>query len=204
METLVDLARLSEDGGPFLSVYALTDQWLALREELTAQGAPESALALVDPLLRSDETVAVIATENELLVTEHLSEQFLFGRAQWAGTPDLVPLIKDRQERGAEEIEDDDERRALKTQVAEETVRLLERFKAEAHADGIRETVAAMTRAEVDVLLVRDDRDERHNVAPEDATVIDGLIRDAIATGASVHVIPASGPVTEGVGALLR
>jgi hypothetical protein len=49
-------------------------------------------------------------------------------------------------------------------------------------------------------LLLHDDRD----LLADDAGVVDNLVRDAIATGASVRVIPAAGPVQDGVGAILR
>ncbi len=209
-----DLGRLVDENGPFLSVYLPTEgivaQWANLRRELVADGPPESALGLIDSLVAhmGDRigTLAVIASASQVLVEEYLTEPFLFSRGGWSTSPDVVPIIKDRQERGAEEIEDDDKRRTVKTDVAEETVALLERFKSDrGHvADGIEATVAALQRSEVDVLLVRDDRDERRDVPREDAAVIAALVRDAIATGASVRVIPASGPVTDGVGALLR
>ena len=146
----------------------------------------------------------MITDAAEVLVQDYLGEAFIYSRGQWSDTADLVPVIKARQNRHADTIEDDDERRAEKTAVADETVDLLERFKTERVAAGIHDTVAAINRAEVEVLLVRDDRDERRDVPHEDAAVVDALVRDAIATGAAVHVIPASGPVTEGVGALLR
>lgn len=206
-----DLGRLQRDNGPFLSAYVPADapqQWTTLRAELAEQGAPEAALALVDPLMTGEaqETVAVIANEHEVFVNEHLVEPMVYGRGSWSMAPDLLPIIKDRQERGAELIEDDETRRDLKTEVATETVDLLEQFKGDTAntVEGIRATAEALHRAAVDVLLVRDDRDERRDVPREDAEAIDMLVRDAIVTGASVRVIPASGPVREGVGALLR
>lgn len=196
-----DLGLLNANGGPYLSVYLPVEgadvHWRQLRAELAADGAPESALALVDPLVAGvdtgEGTLAVIAGERSVYAVSYLRDSFIYGRGQWAGAADLVPLIKERQERVGD-----------KNEVAEHTVDLLEQFKAGPAADGIRATVAAMSRAEVDVLLVRDDRDERREVPREDAAVVDALVRDAIAIGASVYVIPASGPVTEGVGALLR
>lgn len=214
---LSDLGRFSVHDGPYLSVYLPTanieEHWRELRPELGAEGAPSSALELVDTLAvglaDSGGTLAVITDQNAILVTEVLTDEFLYSRGAWAGTADLVPILKNRQERGANEVVDDDARRAIKTEVAEDTVTLLERFQdrrgqTKYVADGIHETVDAINRAMVDVLLVRDDRDERRDVPREDAAVIDALVRDAIATGAGVRVIPASGPVREGVGALLR
>lgn len=209
---LTDLGRLTALDGPYLSVYiptAATGDWPTLREELSSAGAPDSALGLVDQLVRDagpeNDTLAVIADATKVLVQDYLGEAFIYSRGQWSDTADLIPIIKARQTRHADTIEDDEERRAQKTEVADQTVDMLERFKSgDRVAAGIHETVAAMNRAEVEVLLVRDDRDERRDVPHEDAAVVDALVRDAIATGASVHVIPASGPVNEGVGALLR
>jgi hypothetical protein len=209
-----DLGRLQHDNGPFLSVYLPTEgieqQWAVLRAQLVTDGAAATALALIDTLVEhiGDRigTLAVITNASNVLVEEYLTEPLLWARGGWSDAADVVPIIKDRQERGAEEIDDDEKRRAVKTEVAEETVDILERFQDpdDSVVEGISATVAALNRAEVDVLVVRDDRDERRDVPREDAAVIDALVRDAIVTGASVRVIPASGPVTEGVGALLR
>ncbi len=196
-----DLGRLNAHDGPYLSAYipldTAGDQWRQLRTDLEADGAPDAALALVDGLVAQvsgqEGTLAVIADETTVYASDHIRDTFIYSRGQWAGAADLVPLIKERQERMGDP-----------TSVAERTVALLEQCKAGPSVDGIRATVEAMNRAEVEVLLVRDDRDERHNVPHEDAAVVDALVRDAIATGATVWVIPASGPVTEGVGALLR
>ena len=92
---------------------------------------------------------------------------------------------------------DDETRRLVNTVVAEDTVAILDKFKEERGqqdraVDGVKDTADALQRAAVDVLLV-----------PDNAEGVDALIRDAIATGASVRVIPAAGPV-DGVGAILR
>lgn len=321
------LGRLTD--GPFLTVYLPTEsavenaaqksltQWKNLRRELADEGAPESALALVDPEVADShlrgETLAIITDASRVLVHDHLREPFVYGRGQWAGTADLLPLLKERQERVAhivvwadhahaditawtdggarihdeagnglpqkkenpggwsqsryqrrvegqwtenaqdavrhitelaedigariiviggevgarslihnempttwgdktvviESRDESEVRAAVNTVIASDTVALLEKFKEERGqndraADGIRATVDAINRAAVDVLLVRDDRDERRNLPHEEAAVIDSLVRDAIATGASVRVIPGSSTVTDGVGALLR
>ncbi len=208
-----DLARLTENG-PFLSVYVPSaEQWQTVRSEVAEAGAPESALNLVDFVVANDDlgdnTLAVIATADEVLMSEHLAEPLIYGRATWAPIADLVPIIKARQEQHPSVAVSDDDPVAVATAVAEDTVRLLEQFKRDRGrpdlvADGIHATAEAITSGAVEVLLVRDDRNERHNVAREDAAVVDGLIRDAILTGATVRVVPVNGPVTEGVGALLR
>jgi hypothetical protein len=323
-----DLAHLTGDDGPYLTVYVPTESgiqkaadmaeahWKSVRRDLAADGAPESALALVDPLVRDahleGDTLAVVANEEKLLLVEHLSEAIAQPRASWAPIADLVPIIESRQRSVpyvvvwadhngadisgftadgdeitetqadpepalrksapggwsqaryqrraendwadtandvsqtvaeiAEKIDarvvviggdvrarhmvsdsmpkawtdraqlvehEDDIARHVNTVTANDTVALLEKFKEELGqndraVEGIHWTGEALQRAAVDVLLVRDDRNERHNVPVEDAAAVDGLIRDAIATGASVRVIPASSPVKQGVGAILR
>ena len=209
-----DLARLTENG-PFLSVYVPSaEEWATVRPEVAEMGAPQSALDLVDFVVSNDdlppdETLAVITNADEVLMSQHLPEPLIYGRASWAPIADLVPIIKARQELHPSVAVTDDDPVALATAVAEDTVRLLEQFKrdrgrADLVADGIHATAEAITNGAVEVLLVRDDRNERHEVAREDAAVVDALIRDAILTGATVRVVPVNGPVSEGVGALLR
>lgn len=208
-----DLARLA-DNGPFLSVYVPSvEEWETVRPEVAEMGAPESALSLVDFVVShdelADETLVVITNEDEVLMSEHLPDQLIYGRASWSQTADLVPIIKARQEQHPSVAVPDDDPVAIATAVAEDTVTLLEQFKRDRGrrdlvADGIHETAEAITSGAVEVLLVRDDRDERHNATPEDAAVVDALIRDAILTGATVRVVPVNGPVSDGVGALLR
>jgi hypothetical protein len=209
-----DLARLTE-GGPFLSVYVPSrEEWTTVRPEMAELGAPESALDLVDSVVSNDdisseETLAVIANADEVLMSEHLPEALIYGRASWAPIADLVPILKARQAQHPSVAVPDDDPVAVATAVAEDTVDVLEQFKrdrgnADLVADGIDQTTKAMADRSVEVLLVRDDRDERHDVARGDAALVDELIRDAIVAGATVRVVPANGPVTEGVGALLR
>ena len=84
----------------------------------------------------------------------------------------------------------------------------------------------AVGRIRIDVLLVHDHRDdtrsawfgpERVHVAsqpaelralgvdePREGRLVDVAIRAALGTGAGVRVIPEHGPVTEGIGGLLR
>jgi hypothetical protein len=117
-----------------------------------------------------------------------------------------VALIEHgRANDGSEAQRDEEVRRLLHTAVAEDTVAMLEKFKEERGqldraVDGINDTADALQRAAVDVLLLHDDRD----LLADDAGVADNLVRDAIATGASVRVIPGAGPVQDGVGAILR
>lgn len=209
-----DLARLTGGDGPFLSAYIPSaEQWQVVRGEVAEAGAPESALVLVDQAVAEnadfDQTLAVVANAEHVLLEDHLPETLIYGRASWAPIADLVPILKARQA-GHPSVATSDDPVDVATAVAEDTVACLEAFKDRREnergtvADGIHETVEAITNAKVDVLLVRDDRDERHNITPEDAAVVDMLIRDAILTGATVRVVPVNGPISEGVGALLR
>ncbi|HVT76256.1 MAG TPA: Vms1/Ankzf1 family peptidyl-tRNA hydrolase, partial [Acidimicrobiales bacterium] len=101
--------------GPFLSVYVPTEsavanatprsdaEWRTLRTELLAQGAPEEALAHVDPLVPDahlrGETLAVIATPDGVQVVDYLPEAVPAPRGSWGPVADLVPIIKARQSR---------------------------------------------------------------------------------------------------------
>lgn len=209
-----DLARLTGEDGPFLSAYLPSaEQWWLVRGDVADAGAPEHALALVDGVVAretfGEETLAVVANDKHVFVQDHLPDALVYGRATWAPIADLVPLLKARQERHPSVATSDDEVE-IATAVAVDTVTCLEEFKRRRDedpgqvAEGIHDTVEAITQAKVDVLMVRDDRDERHNINPEDAAVVDMLIRDAILTGATVRVVPTNGPISEGVGALLR
>lgn len=326
-----DLKRLVEDG-PFLSVYVPTEsgvqnaaqksetEWKALRQKLVDDGAPEEALAHVDPLVADahlhGEMLAVIATADGVELSQHLQTALPQARGSWSPVADIVPIIKDRQDRvayvtawadhggadicgytkggrtietdvgdgdpqqkaapggwsqaryqrradnewaenasdaadevrkmaervgartiivggderathmladnlprdvevhiiehgrakdGSEQTREEEVRRLVNTAVAADTVAILEKFKEERGqldraVDGINATHEALNRAAVDVLLIHDDRD----LLADGAGVIDSLARDAIATGATVRVIPAAGPVEGGVGAILR
>jgi peptide subunit release factor 1 (eRF1) len=130
----------------------------------------------------------------------------------------------------------DDERRhnAMRmaaTAVAEDTVALLKKFREEhgqgdLAVDGAQATVDALAKAQVEVLLVHDDRDDKRRAwfgpqrahiasepddlralgldEPHDGRLVDVAIRAALGTGAGVRVIPKHGPVNEGIGGLLR
>jgi peptide subunit release factor 1 (eRF1) len=130
----------------------------------------------------------------------------------------------------------DDERRhnAMRmaaTAVAGGTVVLLEKFQEERGqgdlaVDGAQATVDALAKAQVEVLLVHDDRDDTRTACfgpepvhvasqpddlralgvdePREGRLVDVAIRAATGTGAGVRLIPEHGPVSEGIGALLR
>jgi hypothetical protein len=123
---------------------------------------------------------------------------------------------------GSEEERRTEIHRIVATAVAEGSVAILEKFKEERGqhdraADGPDETIDALNRAAVAILLISDDpdaaADERSGTPTtgdaEGGVVVrgplpDALVRAAWSTGASVRVIPRAGPVTGGVGALLR
>ncbi|MFL6206608.1 MAG: hypothetical protein ACJ739_14805, partial [Acidimicrobiales bacterium] len=107
--------------------------------------------------------------------------------------------------------------RIVATAVAEDSVAVLQKFKEERGqndraADGRADTIDALNRAAVAVLLVADDPDADDEARTDDeaagGVLVDGplpdaLVRAAWATGASVRVVPRA-TVTDGVGALLR
>src|SRR4051794_26782451 len=110
---LDDLAEVMSGPGPYLTIYLTTDgtvdnaayrseqRWKVLRRTLAEEGAPESSLALVDPLAEDahheGQTLAVVATSDELVLVEHLGEALDQDRGCWARLPDVVPLIRWRQ-----------------------------------------------------------------------------------------------------------
>jgi peptide subunit release factor 1 (eRF1) len=121
--------------------------------------------------------------------------------------------------------------RMAATAVAEDTVALLKKFREEhgqgdLAVDGAQATVDALAKAQVEVLLVHDDRDDKRRAwfgpqrahiasdpddlralgfdEPHDGRLVDVAIRAALGTGAGVRVIPKHGPVNEGIGGLLR
>ena len=137
-----------------------------------------------------------------------------------------------RSEDGSDEVRDDAVRRWVRTAVAEDTVAVLQLFEQERGqndraADGASATLAALRESRVDLLLVHDDgsdtrlayyldddptqvSEDLDSVAalnlgrPRQGRLIDVAIRAALATGAGVRVVPNAGPVSDGIGAILR
>jgi hypothetical protein len=137
-----------------------------------------------------------------------------------------------RSEDGSDEVRDDAIRRWVRTAVAEDTVALLQLFEQERGqndraADGPAATLAALREARVDVLLVHEDADDSrlayfldddptqvsedlHLIAalgqgrPRQGRLIDVAMRAALATGAGIRIVPNAGPVSDGIGAILR
>lgn len=111
--SLRDLRTILEGSGPFLSVYLGTDgsvetasarseqRWKTLRSHLADEGAADPALALVDPLVADAHmqgaVLAVVATQSERLLTDHLGDPIDRDRALWGALPDLAPLVRWRQ-----------------------------------------------------------------------------------------------------------
>jgi hypothetical protein len=137
-----------------------------------------------------------------------------------------------RSEDGSDDARADAIRRWVRTAVAEDTVAILQLFEQERGqndraADGPAATLAALREARVDVLLVHDDSNDTRiayfldddptqvsedldmlaslNLGrPRQGRLVDVAIRAALATGRGVRVVPNAGPVSDGVGAILR
>jgi peptide subunit release factor 1 (eRF1) len=114
--------------------------------------------------------------------------------------------------------------------VATDTVHLLEKLKEELGqddraADGASATVAALARAQVEVLLVHESADDQRRAlfGPEptqvglradelalgvdeaqEGALVDVAVRAALGTGAGVRVVPGGDVPTDGLGAILR
>ncbi|HEX2038625.1 MAG TPA: Vms1/Ankzf1 family peptidyl-tRNA hydrolase [Acidimicrobiales bacterium] len=143
----------------------------------------------------------------------------------------LVEVEGGRAVDGSVDAVSDDVVRAVATVAARDTVALLEKFREEIGqgdraSDGVARTVEALSRAQVEVLLVADDPDDERTVwfGPEptmlglaadevagmganpvqQGRLADVLVRAALGTGAAVRVVPGHGGPREGVGAILR
>ena len=108
-----DLADLVAGTGPFVTVYLTTEadidnaahrseqHWKALRRDLTDSGAPEEALAAIDPLVADahlrGQTLAAVATAAGLAHAEHSPEPPPRDRGTCAALPALVPILEWRQ-----------------------------------------------------------------------------------------------------------
>jgi hypothetical protein len=115
--------------------------------------------------------------------------------------------------------------------VAADTVHLLEKFGEELGqhdraVDGPEATLAALARAQVEVLLVHEDPDDDRRALfgpeptqvgvgadelaamgvrqPTEAPLVDVAVRAALVTGAGIRVVPAGASPTGGLGAILR
>jgi hypothetical protein len=113
MADLDDLGSVLDGPGPFLTVHLLTDgtvenaaarseqRWKGLRRRLLDDGAPESVVALVDPLVEDahlhGDVLTVVADDTRVLLIEHLDDAVDQDRGSWGRLPDLVPVIRARQ-----------------------------------------------------------------------------------------------------------
>ncbi|WBB77923.1 Vms1/Ankzf1 family peptidyl-tRNA hydrolase [Micromonospora sp. WMMD882] len=102
-------AHLFRTGGPTVSVYLNTEgtapnaaqqveqRWRTMRRQLTDDGAPEAALAAVDPLTvgahTNGRTLAAIADADGLLYQAHLPEPPERDQGTVAALPCLAPLV---------------------------------------------------------------------------------------------------------------
>lgn len=145
---------------------------------------------------------------------------------------DLITVIEGgRSPDGSQNEVADEVVRLAASAAAEETVALLQKFAEERGqldraADGVDETLAALTASKVETLLIHDDPDDvRIAFFDPDGTVIaaeavqlrdfgvehptkgrlvDAAIRSAVLTGAGVWIIPGAGGPVDGTGAILR
>src|SRR5215210_9402072 len=108
-----DLADVVAATGSFATGYLTTEagidnaahrseqHWKALRRDLADAGAPEEALAAIDPLVPDahlrGQTLAAVATPARLAHAEHSPEVPSADRGTWAALPALVPILEWRQ-----------------------------------------------------------------------------------------------------------
>jgi hypothetical protein len=187
--------------------------------------ANEVAATLVEIVGRVQPRVVTVAGDVRMV-------QFLRDRLP-AGVAALIRDVPGgRSEDGSDQHRDDAIRRWVNTAVAEDTVALLQLFSQERGqqdraADGQSSTMVALREARVDVLLVHDDPDDERlawfvdsepsliaddpatlrqlgHEDPREGRLVDVAIRSALATGAGIRIVPGAGPVSEGIGAILR
>ncbi len=110
---LNDLRSLYQASGPFVTVYLDTTgtvadapppvrlRWKSLRRELTAAGAPEAALAAIDPLVDAadptGDTLAVIANRDGVLLGANLPDAPMRDLGRCGMLPAVVPLLAWKQ-----------------------------------------------------------------------------------------------------------
>jgi peptide subunit release factor 1 (eRF1) len=136
-----------------------------------------------------------------------------------------------RSEDGSGPLRQEVVARWIRTAVAEDTVEVLQLFERERGqndraSNGVEDTLTALCEARVDVLLVHDDADDDRRAwfVPEEPTLvatnretieglgyspvqgrlIDVAIRSALATSGGIRIVPGSGPVHDGLSAILR
>lgn len=144
---------------------------------------------------------------------------------------ELVRAVDGARNAGGEMDDDTAVRHLVASTAAERTVALLHKFEeeigqADRAANGPADTLAALARSQVDVLLVHDDpdddrvayygegpldvalrADDLHDLGTarvREGRLVDVLVRAAFGGGAGVRVVPHAGRLAGGVGALLR
>lgn len=109
-----DLGDVADRTGQFLTVQMTTEaeidnaaqrsdqRWRALRDEAAAMGAPEEALAAVDPLIPDahldGQSLAVVATAEGVTHCEHHPGLPRLDLVRWAPLPSLVEVVAWRQQ----------------------------------------------------------------------------------------------------------
>jgi hypothetical protein len=184
-------------------------------QQRAEQDWTENAAGVADEIVRLADLVSarlVIIGGDE--TAKHLIERDLPSRLR-----DRTHLIEQgRAEDGSESSREREVRRLVATAAASESVELLELAKQELGRNdqavaGAAATIDALNRAAVEVLFVHDRRAGRVGLtddivplerAGDHAVLADGLVAAALATGAGVRIIPAAGPIREGLGGLLR
>jgi hypothetical protein len=146
-------------------------------------------------------------------------------------TFEIVRHTGESRAAGSEGDLHDELRRLVHDVAARDSVAVLEKLREELGqedraVEGADDTIAALARGQVDLLLVHDDADDdrsawfgeafgaltRHRTElqeigvdePHEARLVDALVREALLTGAGVRVVPRAGGPAEGIGALLR
>ncbi len=111
---LDDLSDVFERPGPFATVYLGTDphvenaeqrsqqRWGSLRAQLADAGAPDGCLDAIEELAGVahlvGEALAVVADQSGVLAVHHLDRPLDQDRCRWGPLPDLVPLLRWRQD----------------------------------------------------------------------------------------------------------
>jgi hypothetical protein len=214
--------------GPIRKVHAggwSQERFQRRAENTWEQTAAEVATSLARVAERVQPRVVTVAGDVRMvqLLRQHLPAEL--GRL-------VRDVPGGRSEDGSDDARADAIRRWVRTAVAEDTVAILQLFEQERGqndraADGPAATLAALREARVDVLLVHDDSNDTRiayfldddptqvsedldmlaslNLGrPRQGRLVDVAIRAALATGAGVRVVPNAGPVSDGVGAILR
>ncbi|HEX9374623.1 MAG TPA: Vms1/Ankzf1 family peptidyl-tRNA hydrolase [Actinomycetota bacterium] len=110
---LVELA--CRQPGPFASVYLVTEgavenapqlgtaRWKSLRDRLADAGTPDESLRAIDEVVPGAHTrggsLAVVANASGVVHVEHTERPEPRDRARWAMLPELLPIVRWRQER---------------------------------------------------------------------------------------------------------